>query len=177
MIPTLSKRERLILICTVALLFTSLVYAFILEPIITQWRQVNKEVTVKRLSLEKGLRLLRQKEEITQRFQGLSAIMAAEGGSQEEQMAKLFSEIETLARGANVHILGMKPLPVTKSAFYKKYTVEIDSQGSIEKLVEFLYKLQHSKQILRVEFLELNAKSGTKDSLKVTLLANKITLD
>jgi len=177
MIPGFSKRERTLVIGVASLVFASLLYIFLVEPVIKRYGGTGEQIEAKRLKLKKASKLLKQKEQVSSLFQELSGIVKSGQGSQEEEMAELLSEIENLARESNIRISGMKPLSIKEISFYKKYTVEIDSEGSIEELMKFLHAVQASPQVLKVEQLELTSKSGAQGSLKVSLLINKLLID
>jgi len=171
-----SKRERIVFIATIAIIAVSLFSALVLEPLVKSFKDVNRQISSKQVKLTKAERLMGLKEKTSKRFEALAPKLTAEG-SREEEMAKLLSEIEALARKVNVRISGIKPAAIKEFAFYKKFTVEIDSQTSVESLVKLLYELQQSPQVLKVERLQMDAKSGGRDLLKITLRVNKILLN
>jgi len=171
-----SKRERIILIATLVVIIASVFSAFVLEPLVRNFKDVNRQIASKRLKLIKSERLMKLKDRVHERFEALSPKLTAEG-SQEEEMAKLLSEIETLARKSNTRISGIKPAAIKKFSAYKKLTVEIDSETTVDSLIKLLYELQQSPQVLKVERLQMDAKSGGRDLLKVTLRVNKILLN
>jgi len=171
-----SKRERLIFIATVVIISVSALSTFVLEPLVRNFKEINRQITSKRLKLTKAQRLMKIKEKVNKRFEDLAPKLMSKG-SQEEEMAKLLSEIEALARKSNTRISGIKPTAIKEFSFYKKFTVEIDSETSVENLVKLLYELRQSPQVLKVERLQMDAKSGGRDLLKVTLRVNKILLN
>ena len=95
-------------------------------------------------------------------------------GSDEEEVAKILGEIESLARQSTVYLEDMKPLKPKEIDFYKEYAVEIEAEARMQSLVSFLYQLNMSSQLLRVEKLRLNLSKSGSDILKVSMLITKV---
>jgi len=95
-------------------------------------------------------------------------------GSDEEEVAKILGEIESLARQSKVYLANMKPQSPKEIDFYKEYAVEIDAEGEIVPLTAFLHQLNTSTQLLRVEKLRLSSKKKGDKTLKASMLIIRI---
>ena len=175
MLERLRRRERIILYLTFVVVVSSLIYNFLLEPIVERYRLLNQEVIRNQVKLQKYLSLLRQKERIKQDFDKISEGLKTDY-SEQEQMALILSEIEGLSRRSSVHITQIKPQPTKDFGTYKEFPVEIRAEAKIENLSQFIYNLQNSPQLLRTKKLFLNTKSATSDILETTILISKIAL-
>ncbi len=58
--------------------------------------------------------------------------------------------------------------------FYVEYTIEIETEGQMESLVNFLHQLNASAQLLRVEKLRLNQTKAGSTVLKGSMLITKV---
>lgn len=174
-LSTLSKRERAILYITVGIICAVGLYSFAIEPGAKKWMEINGQILAKRVRFQKDLKLIAQRDEIQAHYARFASAIRKKG-SDEEELASLLSEIETLARESAVHITGIKPRAVREMDFYTRYVVEVEAEALIDQLTDFLYNLSKSSQLLKVERLELNAKSGETKVLKSSLLATKVLI-
>lgn len=85
-------------------------------------------------------------------------------------------EVETLANKSTVYLLDMKPGTVKQSATSKEYTVTLNCEGELRRLIEFIYAIETSKKLLKTEKMQISVKSKESDTLKCSLLISKIIL-
>lgn len=171
----LSKRERYILwVCVTVVLF-SLLYNFVLEPAVGRWKSLGRELLAQRVKLEKNLRVIARKELARQDYERYAANVRQKG-SDEEEMASLLREVETLASASGVHITDIKPRPVKDMEFYKRFVIEVESEAGIRELTRFIYQLQKSQQLLKVQKLRISAKGERTTALKSTMLITRVLI-
>lgn len=170
----LSKRERNILYFCLSLTLVFLTYNFIFEPAQKKIDDLNQKVEVKKVKLEKNLSVLSRKEMIERRYAKYSKSLQARG-TDEEELAAFLSEIENLAQKNGLHISDMKPRPAKTVDFYKKFTVDLQADGDIKQITQFIYQLQNDPKLLRVDRLRLETKSQSQN-LTSYMLISKITI-
>lgn len=125
--------------------------------------------------MEIGLRNLSQKDIVASRYEKLSKYFK-NVGSGEETTAIILSEIESLGRKSNLNLLDLKPQETKDRGFYKEYSVEMEAEGEMESLMDFVYQLNASAQLLRVEKLRLNLKDKQSKVVTTSLLITKFSL-
>ena len=59
---------------------------------------------------------------------------------------------------------------------YKEYTVEIEAEGYMESLMSFIYQVNTSSQLLRIETLRLNLTKGGSNVLSASMLITKVLI-
>lgn len=170
---SLSKREKIIFIISCVLICISISYRIILEPIVKKWFGLNNQIAAKQVKLKKDIKLLNRYESIKGEYQKYASLIKGPQ-SDEQQMAAVLSEIENLARKSNVYVSALKPRTIKDADFYQRFIVELELDTSVADLMKFFYHLQGSPQLLKVESMEINAKSGQKDSIKAYLVISKI---
>ncbi len=136
----------------------------ILAPVSERVKEINRQIKVNEAQLAMGMRNVKQKLSTSEEYKKYAAYLIS-SGSDEEKTTSILSEIENLAKKSGVSLADMKPQPPKKVDFYKVYTIEVRAEGSMEALVNFLYQLNLSPQLLRAEKLRLNLKD--KDSAVV----------
>lgn len=171
----LSKKEKVGLGIAVAFALLASFDRVIVEPINDRIQQINREINISEKQLGRDLRNLNQKEVITEEYQKYIQYVK-KVGSDEEEVAKILVDIEELARKSRVYLVNIKPQSSKEIDFYKEYTIEINIEGEMEPIMNFLYHLNSSAQLLRAEKLRFNL--GAKDSsiIKVSVLITKILI-
>jgi len=164
-----SSREKRIAFVTVCIVAFALFYKLLAYPTFAKWSRLGKEVTVQRNQLFKLNRLLDMKEAVDNDFQVYrDAVLTS--GSEEEDMAGFLRETENLSRPMPIEIIMVKTLPVANYGFYKRYGVQLEVEGDLISICNFLYSLETSPSLLKVKKIQLNAKGGNiaRGSLRVS---------
>lgn len=169
----LSKREKSVLYFAIGILLFSLVYTFILEPMLKKWTRLGGQILVKETKLKKNLRIISQREFIQSEYAKFVNFIET-GGTDEEKITKLLGEIEGKANGAFVHITDIKPRQTKDFRDYRRFTVDLEIEASMENLSKFVYDLYSSSQFLRIEKLQLNAKGSQSNILNCHMLITKL---
>lgn len=171
----LSQREKRLFYLTIGLIAALFIYRFVIRPVVVTWKGLDEKISVTNLKFEKSQKMLSLKGRIQRDYEkyASSVKMAA---SEEEEMAKFLTEIESLARSSSVHISGIKPLPIKKVDFYKKYIVELEAEGDINQVSKFIYDIQNSPQLLRIDKFSLGTKGAGTNLLKCNILISKVLI-
>lgn len=170
-----TKGERILFTVTVSVISILGFYVFILEPLYKKWSQFDIELGSANARLFKNLRLLANKEVLEREYDKYKDyIQRADSG--EEEMASVLKEIENVASSCGVKITSIKPKDTKQLKNYKKSTVELVSEAKINQFLKFIYELEGSKKLLKVERFILSLKSSQSDILKGTLVIRKISL-
>lgn len=171
----LSQREKRLFYLTISLLAILFIYRFVIKPVVVNWKDLDEKISVSGLKLEKSQKMLNLKSRIQRDYERYASSVRMTG-SEEEEMAKFLTEIESLARSSSVHISGIKPLPIKKVDFYKKYIVELEAEGDINQVSRFIYDIQNSPQLLKIDKFSLSTKGAGTNLLKCNILVSKVLI-
>lgn len=171
----LSKKEKAGL--SFALVFLAVAFSdrLIVSPIRERFRRMNQAIKISEKQLGHDLRNVYQKDQIAAAFEKYAKYVER-SGSDEEEVAKILGEIESLARQSKVYLVDMKPQTPKEIDFYKEYAVEIEAEGEVASLMTFLHQLNTSLQLLRAEKLRLNAVKKGDKTLKASMLITKVVI-
>ena len=75
----------------------------------------------------------------------------------------------------SVFILDIKPNPVEKYDFYKKYSVKIEAEAKISNLIDFIYQLENSPKLLRVSDFRLTPQKK-ETVLKINMTVTEVLI-
>lgn len=171
----LSKKEKIGLSIAFAFLALAFLDRLLISPIRTRFNALNQQIRIGEKQLGSDMRNINQKKFISEEYEQYLPYVRR-SGSDEEEVAKILGEIEALARKSSVYLVDMKPRKPRDVEFYKEYTVEIEAEGYMESLVSFIYQLNTSSQLLRIETLRLNLTKGGTNVLNASMLITKVLI-
>ena len=168
----LSKKEKTGLFIAAAFVFFSILDRAVIAPINNGIKEVSHKIEANEKRLKEQLRYLNQKDTISREYQGYANAVEKKL-SEEEETAKMLSEIEDLSKKSSVYLIDIKPRPSRQTDFYKEYMVEIEVESGMESLMNFLHQLNASPQLLRAEKLRISLKEKDSSAVKASLLITK----
>lgn len=176
-IGNLSKREKIILALTVASIAFSLFYNLILAPSLKRLAALDKEILQLENKLLRAKRLIPKKSAIENSFREITFdLTAQEGVSAEQQIARILIELENLGNLSGTRLTDIKPGQAKSSEYYNEFTIEIRFEAAIKEVAKFIYDIQQSKELLKIEKLLLNTKSSDSPLLEGLIEIHKISI-
>ncbi len=171
----LSKKEKRLFYITVAIVSIVFLDRAVFKPVINKLESFNGKISVEEKKLEKSMLILAQEQAITSEYKKFAENIKQEQ-SDEEAIAILLSYLEKMANSVSVFILDMKPAPVEKSEFYKKYAVKIEAEAKISNLTDFIYQLENSPKLLRVSDFRLTPQKK-ETVLKINMTVTEVLIN
>jgi len=102
--------------------------------------------------------------------------MFAQKGSDEQEMTKMLSEVEAAAQNINMKIINMEPERIKKGDFYNYFSINVQAQGSLKKIFEFLYALESQTYRFRIDEMRLEKYSLRADELKCQFVVSRFLI-
>jgi len=170
-----TKREKAFFYIILFLIIIMVLQKFVFKPLSNRLTNLKKEIKQREMSLIKGLRLDRQRDQVLKSYKDYERYLKIKG-SDEEIISEFLREIEKLSRESAISILNIKPQSTNKRKHYKEYTIEISIEASMRDFISFLYNLNNSNLLLKVEKLILTLKDEKTDILKISVLVSGIVL-
>ena len=171
----LSGRESRLFYLTLAVIVAWSAEAFIIKPVSIKWKRLDDEIAADSLKLEKSEHLIRRRGPITNDYEK-AALPLKMTGSAEEEMAKFLTDIESLANTTGVHINEIKPLPTKKLSLYRKFYADLELEGDMAQISNFMKKVQSSPHLLAIDKLSLNPKQTGSNLLRCGIVISKIAI-
>jgi len=159
----LTKRERIISYIAAAVVIFSIAFNFLLAPALKTNDILNKEINLARAKLYRYAVLLSQKEEIQNKYSKFSEAL---GGAQqkEDTFVSVLSELEGLAKNANIHIVDIRPQSASakSSGLYKEASIDLRTEGPMDSYIKFIYSVENSLLLLKIKKLQLAARPNSQ---------------
>ena len=172
MLEKLTPREKTILAWVIALLVLVTGYHGVWRPMTAKIGDLDDEIFSLQLKIRKAKTLLRQKDEVLEESKKYPNLGRMNAGSDEEEIARLLNFIEQTARKLGVSLSDVKPQAVQSDKMSKRYLVELNAESGLKELASFVYGLEHSPEILKIE----QVNTGPKDEKSALLLRSAIVV-
>ncbi len=176
MLKNITAREKILGGAAISVIAAALFYNIVIEPLAGLWKDLDGDIRDKEILLAKHSRILRERENIGRLNGEYSKYFEESVLTPEEESALALGSIEKLARGASVHITNIKPMGIRKEQNHNKFTFKVTSESRMDELTKFIYELQSSNQLLKVERMVLRAKEREADVIKAILHITKISV-
>ena len=170
MLEKLTLREKKIFAWVVALLVLVIGYHGVWRPMMAKLGTLDEEIFSLQLKIRKAKIFLRQKDEVLEESKKYPNLSRMNAGSDEEEIARLLNFIEQTARKFGVSLSDVKPQAVQSDKMSKRYIVELNAESGLKELSQFVYELEHSSDILKIE----QVNTGPKDEKSALLLRSAI---
>lgn len=171
----ISSREKYIIYFCVALFMIMLLEKAIFSPLGRRLDGLNQEMEGLETKLIKGLRQEAQREQILKSYKNAEGYLKLKG-SDEEVVSEFLREIEKLARESGVSLSDVKPRTVNKREIHKEYLIDIRTEAALEDIITFLYRMNNSKMLLKVDKLILSLKEENADILRAIMMISGAVL-
>ncbi len=160
MLMVLGKRERFLLYLIFGLIFSSLVFNFIVYPLWQNNQNLDREITLTGLKLVKYQEVLNRKAELENIYPESSPALRALEQKQDTLVAVLM-ELEHLSQKVNLKILDIRPQSATRTSEAKEASFDLRLEGDIEAFLNFIYEIENSVFLLRIKKILLHAKADS----------------
>ncbi len=168
----LTKRENVILvICLLAgcaYLVKNFVFTFIDENNTT----FEDKVKVGEKRLRNNLRILGKEKAVNAEYNKYLPYFAQKA-SEEQEMATILAQIESVANALSMRVADMKPNKVRRIDFYNNFSVTLTIEGELPAILHFLHTLQNLPNLFSVNEIYFERSSIRASSIKCRLIVSK----
>ncbi len=161
MIKAFTKREKLILYITVAIIIFSFFFSVFIMPILAKDEALDKEISAAKIKLHRYLRLIAQKDYIHDKYKKLSGQAIGDAAMGENISGGILSDLQNLAKASGIRIIDIRSQEPKKTALYKEMIIDLRLEGAMEDYLKFVYNLENSLLLLRVKRIQINVKPNS----------------
>jgi general secretion pathway protein M len=169
----LQPRERLFVGGAGAVLVVFLIFKLTIDPMLKRSAELDRQIVTARQQLNE----LRTMQQDYQRQK--SVVDSINSQLKKQPNFAIFSRLEELAgqTGIRSKIVHMKPTVSTPNEVYKEESVEVKMEGvTLEQLVQYLYQVENSPQLLKIKRLEMKPRFDNRQILTTTFRVSAFTL-
>lgn len=170
--PVLTKltaREKKIFYIASFFVFVLFAYHGLWHPASEKFAELEDETFVAEMRLRKAKTLVRQKDDILEEAKKYPNLAQLDAGTDEEETARLLNLIEQTARKNGVSLSDVKPESVKTDKWTKRFEVGLQAESNLQQMIDFVYELEHSPQLLKIEKVEMNLKDDKSSVIRSQL--------
>jgi Tfp pilus assembly protein PilO len=171
----LQKREKTVLYVTAVVVVLLLLERLIILPIYANLKSLDKEIVDQEKTMRDDARIVGYKDRIRAENTKYSSFVNIPA-SEEEAMTVLLKEIEGLASKSGVYLVDMKPGGVRGEAANKKYVINVTCEGKMEQITDFMYNIESTNKLLKVERYQINPKSKDSSTAQCSMSVSQVAI-
>lgn len=161
---TMSSRERLLGAACLVVVSVVLLDRLVLGPWWEHTSHVRHDVARLEESIRRYEDMLSRKPQIMQEVERYRQYLRPDTAP-EPTMAALIREVEALGKQSGVSLGDVKPLPGAVNDLYKELALEVQSTGTLEQWMEFVYLLQTSPTLFQLERATVGIREQGSDAV------------
>lgn len=146
----------------------------VLAPGIEKLNALDNEIKRQESTTKKNLRLLSQKGKIKQE-EDKYAVFLNKNAKQfdSDDTAKILRIIENMTKEYSLRIIDLKPLDTEKDTKALEFFISLDCEAKIENIISFIHGIEYSKNILRVNKINIIVQSPDTGMVKSNIIISK----
>jgi len=146
---------------------------FAYRPIRSKFAELGDKILIEEKKVGSNIRNLMQREAISKEHKKISNYVTTIG-TDEKEMSEFLKVVEETSRNSNIYMTDIKPQPVIKVNFYKKYIVEVDAEAPMDRLIDFMYRLESVNQLINIDSFQLSREKEGSKVIKGHIVITKI---
>jgi len=174
-ILNMTKREKMLFYLTISVVIIWGGQKYLVQPMLDSKAVLDDKYVFSIAKLEKYQRLVDKEDIIKNKFNKIAS-NAAISGSKDEEIAKFLTEIESIADLSGVAIYEIKPASEDETDIYIKLRSDMEIEGDISGILNFIRKIKSSASMMAAENLTLSAKQSGSSLIKCRILVSKIII-
>lgn len=159
------KREKVLWVLTVAVVFLWIWTQFVLRPIFNYGNQLDADLAAKNLKLREAKKILTGTPQQLAAKESLRRFLPEGQGSTQEDMTRMIKDIESAASASGLKVIETKPQPQVKNVGWFELKVSISFEGRWSDVVQFLYQLDSVDKPLLVNEMSLESNVPQQTSI------------
>lgn len=171
----LSKREKLILYCTITIISILVLDRLIVSPLFHKMKSSDEQLVQKIAHIRKSIHILTQKDRILSERARYYALMRSLESEQEE-VTSILKEIEKIANDSSVYLVDMKPGDTKSIGTSKKYIINLSCEAQMEQLATFMYNIESSNKLLTIEKYQISPKANESSVAVCSMSVSKMVV-
>lgn len=174
-ISKLNPLQRTIFFGAAIVLIIVLFYFLLLVPSLSRIKQIDASIVKQEDLIREDLKFLENKDVVEKEVAVFKNYYTNDVKAEDEVIASFLKQVELLGTQSNVQLSKISPAGHDYQKDYLKYFLTVDCSGSFENVTNFIYAVNNSKDLLKVEKMNLGASRGG-DNIQAGLTVSKMII-
>ncbi|MBF0386497.1 MAG: hypothetical protein HQL20_01415 [Candidatus Omnitrophica bacterium] len=164
-ISGLSAIEKKFLSVALIFVLLALFDRLLIGPSLSRLNEINEKIVKEEGVIKSNLRFLTYQDRIVKEAAAFKDYYSRDVRAEEEIIGEFLKKIELMATQSQVELSKISPAGQDYQKDYIKYLVTLDCAGKLEDITYFIYAVNNSKDLLKIE--KMNILNNAKDAGKV----------
>jgi len=171
-----NKREYIILIVCSVLVLIFVISKFIISPLNDRGSDIKDSISLAQKKLDKNQQIVSSRSIIEEQYKKLVSSLG-ETSSEGTEFSLIVSNLEALAREANIHVANVQPQKAYNREQLRVYPIELEIDGQWPCIAKFLYLVQSGDAYFNIDELNLEKYSDTTGLLRGRVVLSRVRVN
>lgn len=174
-VSKLNPKQQVLFFIVVIFATIVLFERLLVAPSLSRVKQLDESIEKQEDVIRENLAFLQNKKDVEKEIDVFKEFYTKDTRVEEEVIAEFLKQLESLGIQSNVQLSKITPAGQEYQKEYLKYFLTVDCSGTLEKITNFIYTINNSKDLLKVEKMSL-ASSRSGDEVKTNLTISKMII-
>ncbi len=172
----LSDKEKKVLYFTILCVSIAALDRLLIAPGLESLKSSNDEIAKQEKIIKADLRLLSNQDNIKAREEVFSKFYQDKILANDVVNRGLLSSIERMASKSKVTITKSNPTEIKKQKRTIEYYANLDCTGELQNMIDFMYAVNSSDDLLKIIRFDLMPKKGTENEVSASMSVVKLVM-
>lgn len=173
-ISGLSPNEKKILTVASALVLLALFDRLLVGPSLLRMHELDDKIAKEEDGIRQNMRFMGYKDRIVREASAYRDFYTLSVRSEEEITADFLKKLELLGTQSRVELSKISPAGTDVQKQYVKYLVTLDCSGKLEDITAFLYAINNSAELIKVEKMVITGNARNAEVVQASLTVAKM---
>jgi Tfp pilus assembly protein PilO len=173
-ISGLSPNEKKILTVASIFVLLALFDRLLVGPSLMRMRELDDKIVKEEDSIRQNMRFMGYKDRIVKQASTFRDFYTLSVRSEEEITADFLKKLEILGTQSKVELSKISPAGADVQKQYVKYLVTLDCSGKLEDITAFLYAINNSAELIKVEKMLISGNARNAEVVQASLTVSKM---
>ncbi|MBF0619205.1 MAG: hypothetical protein HQL19_03450 [Candidatus Omnitrophica bacterium] len=170
----LSTNEKRILSIASLFVLLALFDRLLVAPSLGRIKEIDEAIVKEEGTIQQDMKFLAYKDRVVKESSALKDYYTKDVRTEEEVIADFLKKMESMATQSKVELSKITPAGQDYKAEYVKYFATLDCSGSLENVMNFIYTVNTSKELLKVEKMGLGSNARSVETVVANLTISKM---
>ena len=175
-ISGLSANEKKVLAFASLIVLLALFDRLLVGPSLNRLHEIDDSIVKEESTVEQNMRFLARREQIVKEAETYKSFYTKTVRTEEEVIGDFLKKIEFLASQSEVTLIKVSPDGQDYQKDYLKYFINLDCSGKMESLTNFMYAVNNSPELLKVEKMNLFANARDAEKIQASIRISKMIM-
>ncbi len=176
-LSSLSDKEKKYLYIASFVVLVALIDRFFLSPVLNRIELIDEKIKQEKIGISRDAKFLLYKDKILKERKVFDKYFSKEAKDPDVINAEFLSTLERLATENRVNLVKSSPLSPKQYDGYAQYYANLDCVGDLKDVIQFMYSIDASDDLLKVVSFNLTPKRGTNGKINASMTISKLLVE